>query len=352
MGAGFVVLHPVVAMQFDFHSVSLHGIIQGAVAATGYYVGFDGIAALAVETKDPKHTVPRVLIGTVVIVGVAITASCFVQYPVLLNHADELAAGASPVAIFAHAIGWDWLAIVVDLLIVPATFAATVTVYNIGARIVATTAVDGLLPAALSRILPTLPHTPLGAVRALATVATGLTVLLQVLLEKPPLLTSVYLANLTTYYWLSPYFGVPGSCSSFGGEGVRDVGSGWGTCDGGNRIDRSASSASGKKPPLLTSVYLANLTTYYWLSPYFLVCVGILLILRREGVRDIATAGAAWVSMAVIVYVAIEMFRSPVDTGTTYLPYVAVVTIAAVALVFITTRTDDVKPARELERSL
>jgi hypothetical protein len=99
-------------------------------------------------------------------------------------------------------------------------------------------------------------------------------------------------------------------------------------------------------------VYLANLTTYYWLSPYFLVCVGILLILRREGVRDIATAGAAWVSMAVIVYVAIEMFRSPVDTGTTYLPYVAVVTIAAVALAFITTRSDEVKPAKELERSL
>jgi amino acid transporter len=288
MGAGFVVLHPIVAMQLDLHTVSLRGIIQGAVAATGYYVGFDGIAALAVETKDPKHTVPRVLIGSVVIIGVAITASCFVQYPVLLKHADELAAGASPVAIFAHAIGWDWLAIVVDVLIVPATFAATVTVYNIGARIVATTAVDGLLPTALSRIHPRF-HTPLVAVGALATAATALTVLLQVLL---------------------------------------------------------------KKPPLLTSVYLANLTTYYWLSPYFLVCVGILLILRREGVRDIATSGAAWVSMAVIVYVAIEMFRSPVDTGTTYLPYVAVVTIAAVALVFITTRTDEVMPAKELERSL
>jgi hypothetical protein len=34
------------------------------------------------------------------------------------------------------------------------------------------------------------------------------------------------------------------------------------------------------------------------------------------------------------------------------LPYVAVVTIAAVALAFITTRTDEVKPAKELERSL
>lgn len=286
MGAAFLQLHPPVAMQFSFATVPLRGIIQGAVAATGYYVGFDGIAALAVETKDPKRNVPRVLVGTVLIIGVAITASCFVQYPMLLNHANELAAGASPVAIFAHSIGWDWLAIVVDVLIVPATLAATVTVYNIGARIIATTAADGLMPAGLSRIHSRL-HTPCVAVSALAIVATGLTVLLQIIL---------------------------------------------------------------KKPPLLTSVYLANLTTYYWLAPYFLVCVGILRILRREGARDGPTAVAAGVSMAAILYVAVEMFRSPVDAGTTYLPYVAVTTIALMALLFLITRTDPLVPETELEQ--
>jgi amino acid transporter len=285
MGASYFTLHPEMAMQFSFDTVSLQGILQGAVAATGYYVGFDGIAALANETKDPKRNVPRVLIGTVLVVGVAITASCFVQYPMLVNHADELAAGASPVAIFAHAIGWDWLAIAVDVLLVPATFAATVTVYNIGARIIATTSVDGLLPPGLGGIHARL-RTPAAAVGALAVVATTLTVLLQVILEKPP---------------------------------------------------------------LLTSVYLANLTTYYWLAPYFLVCVGILRILRREGARDPATAVAAWVSMAAIVYVTFEMFRSPVDAGTKYLPYLAVVTIAAVALVFLLTHRDVIMSEGEAE---
>jgi amino acid transporter len=285
MGAAFLQLHPAVIMQFSFASVPLRGIIQGAVAATGYYVGFDGIAALAVETKDPKRNVPRVLVGTVMIIGVAITASCFVQYPLLLNHADELAAGASPVAIFAHAIGWDWLAIVVDVLIVPAALAATVTLYNIGARIIATTAADGLMPAGLGRIHSRL-HTPVIAVGALALVATSLTVLLQIILGKPP---------------------------------------------------------------LLTSVYLANLTTYYWLAPYFLVCLGMLRILRREGVRHNPTAAAAWLSMAAITYVTIEMFRSPVDAGTTYLPYVAAVSIAAVVLVFLWTRRDVIVSEAEVE---
>jgi amino acid transporter len=278
-------LLPILGKGSSIVLVSLQGILQGAVAATGYYVGFDGIAALANETKDPKRNVPRVLIGTVLVVGVAITASCFVQYPMLVNHADELAAGASPVAIFAHAIGWDWLAIAVDVLLVPATFAATVTVYNIGARIIATTSVDGLLPPGLGGIHARL-RTPVAAVGALALVATTLTVLLQVILEKPP---------------------------------------------------------------LLTSVYLANLTTYYWLAPYFLVCLGILRILRREGARDPATAVAAWVSMAAIAYVTFEMFRSPVDAGTKYLPYLAVVTIAAVALVFLLTHRDVIVSECEAE---
>jgi amino acid transporter len=273
MGAAGIELHPAMANQFHFETVSVHGILQGAVAATGYYVGFDGITALAAETRDPKRNVPRVLIGTVLIVGLAITASCVVQYPLLLEHADALAAGASPVAILAHAVGWNWLAIVVDVLLVPASFAATVTVYNLGARIIATTAADGLLPARLSRISSRFP-TPLAAVGALACAATALTVCLQLLLEKPA---------------------------------------------------------------LLTSVYLANLTTYYWLAPYFLVCLGILRILRREDSNDRAARLAAWISMAAIAYVTVEMFRSPVDAGTKYLPYLAVGSIAAVALVFCMT---------------
>jgi len=66
--------------------------------------------------------------------------------------------------------------------------------------------------------------------------------------------------------------------------------------------------------------------------------------------RDIPTASAAWLSMAAIVYVANEMFRSPVDAATTYLPYLAVVTIAAVALSFLLIRHHVLIPESELEQ--
>jgi len=44
--------------------------------------------------------------------------------------------------------------------------------------------------------------------------------------------------------------------------------------------------------------------------------------------------------------VTIEMFRSPVDAGTRYLPYEAVVSIAVAALVFQFTRRDAVPSGR------
>jgi hypothetical protein len=37
--------------------------------------------------------------------------------------------------------------------------------------------------------------------------------------------------------------------------------------------------------------------------------------------------------MVAIVYVAIELFRSPIDQGTTYLPYVAAGTIVVMTIV-------------------
>jgi hypothetical protein len=44
------------------------------------------------------------------------------------------------------------------------------------------------------------------------------------------------------------------------------------------------------------------------------------------------------------------MFRSPVDAGTTYLPYLAVVTIAGVVLVFLLTRRDATIPESDVEQ--
>jgi amino acid transporter len=104
--------------------------------------------------------------------------------------------------------------------------------------------------------------------------------------------------------------------------------------------------------PLLSSVYLANLATYYWIAPYFIVCAGILRVMRRERIPSLPTAMAAWMSMAAIVYVAVELFRSPVDAGTTYLPYLALGTILIMAIVLAITATSRRRLTREVEQVL
>jgi amino acid transporter len=284
----FIKLHANLLPQLSLTGVAWKQIVQGAIAATGYYVGFDGISALAAESRDPMRNIPRVLLGTIVFFGAVTTLSCLIQYPILADHADELAAGASPVAIFANVMGMHGLAIAVDVLLVPATVAGTVALYNLGARIVATTAADGLLPAALGKIHPRF-HSPHRAVAALAIVGAAAPVALETAL---------------------------------------------------------------RAPPLQSSVYLANLATYYWLLPYFVTCAGIIRIMSRERVRKLPTAAAAWLSMAAIVYVTVELFRSPVDEGTTYLPYVAAGTIAVTAIVLSFTPASRATVSREIEQVL
>jgi amino acid transporter len=286
MVGAFMALHATVLPQLTLTGVSLKQIVQGAIAATGYYVGFDGISALAAETRDPRRNIPRVLVGTIVLFGGVTTFSCLIQYPVLAGHTGELMAGASPVAIFANVMGVHWLAVAVDVLLVPATVAGTVALYNLGARIVATTAADGLLPLALSRIHPRF-RSPYVAVVALAIVGASAPIVLQAAL---------------------------------------------------------------RTSPLLSSVYLANLATYYWIAPYFIICAGILTVMRRERVRSPPTAAAAWISMAAIAYIAVELFRSPVDAGTTYLPYLALGTIAVMATVLAITAASRRRMGREVEQ--
>jgi len=122
----FLELHPAVgdAVRLS-RTVSLRGVIQGAVAATGYYVGFDGIARRwPSRQKDSEAQTCRACwLATVLIIGAAITAKLLrFNTRCSRNHADELAgrrlAGRHIRALRSAGIGWRSS---LDVLIVPAT---------------------------------------------------------------------------------------------------------------------------------------------------------------------------------------------------------------------------------------
>jgi hypothetical protein len=226
-------------------------------------------------------------VGTIVFFGGVTTFSCLVQYPMLAGHAGELTAGASPVAIFANLMGVHWLALAVDVLLVPTTVDGTVALYHLGARIVATTAADGL--AVIARQIHPRLHSPYIAVVALSIVR-----------ALAPHSAASHVANIAP------------------------------------ALER----LSGKPCHLLL-----DRAVLHHLS-------GNSAVMRRERMPSLPTAVAAWLSMAAIVYVVVELFRSPVDAGTTHLPYRALGTIVIMAIVSAITATSRRRMTRDVEQVL
>ena len=142
------------------------GLVAGSVFVMLAFVGFEAAAPLAEETREPRRTVPRAVIGSCVLVGIfylftTYAADVYVG-PAHLSSLGSLG-GGSPWILFARqlwGVGW----VVVFLAVVNSFFAngnsaqiaATRTWYAMG-RI-------RLLPAAFERTSPRYESPVLGIV--------------------------------------------------------------------------------------------------------------------------------------------------------------------------------------------
>ena len=194
------------AAQFDFSSpdFSWDFIFQGALVALAYFVGFDGLSAMAGETRDPKRNLPRFIVLLLSITGGAYIVALWFQIPALQNGTDLLAAGDSPTAVLAHLGGVAWLAAPLDLLMAAATFAGLVALFNYGSRIVGTAAEAGLLPRRLAHVNSRF-NSPSAAVVFLVVISVAVPVLFQLLAATPPLESSILLYTLFSYCYFVPY---------------------------------------------------------------------------------------------------------------------------------------------------
>ncbi len=195
-----------IAPQFDFSGPDFawDSIFQATLVALAYFVGFEGLSAMAGETKDPKRNLPRFVVLLLGLTGISYILTLWFQIPSLMAGTDLLAAGDSPTAVLALLGGIGWLAAPLDALMAIATFAGLVATFNYGSRIVATAARAGLLPQRLSRISPRY-RSPSAAVAFLMVVAAGIPVLFQIVAATPPLESSVLLYTLFSYCYFIPY---------------------------------------------------------------------------------------------------------------------------------------------------
>lgn len=233
--------------QFDTRRYDVHGIIAGAIWGMAIYVGFDGLTSVASDTQNPRKNVPAILLSILVLCGVTWSLGSLFQYPVLAPHMKEIIGGRTAISVIASQAGLSHYTTAFDIIVGASVIASTIAFFNFAARIVATAARDGMLPRGLGHIDPE-SHAPRPAI-----------VLVGIIGALVPILVRV----------------------------------------------------SGAVNPIGAITTLAGIVLYFWLIPYFLICVGAIVILRREGRgRLLSVLWSGMGAMALLSIVGQSVFRS------------------------------------------
>lgn len=256
--------------QFDLSGISFGPFSQGLAVAAAFLIMFESSAALAAETKDPRRVVPLVVMVVPIGLGALYVLTTICQVPGLLAVTDQLAAGVSPPAALAAASGLGFFANTADLFIAVAIFASLIGVYNYGSRVLTTLAEDGLLPTALTR------HHPR---------------------YKTPTVSIVIVAVFSTLLPIVLLIVAGGS-------------------------------------PMAVYGYAATLLAYFWVPPYLLVCIGAVVLLRREKRPLAGIIIAAVVGVALTAWILLNAFVYPAASPLNVLPWVFLATLALGVAVF------------------
>jgi amino acid transporter len=190
--------------EMNLHHETAISLARGVFVGMAFFVGFDGVGALASETADPHRYVPRILQWCVGIAGLTLAFGALLQAPVLLAHVAALEAGQSPTKVLAEAGGIPRLAMLSDLVLAMASVAGLIAWLNCAAVIVATAAKDGFLPGFLGLTHPTY-GSPHKAVIFLSIVSIVLPVALIAWTRAAPIMATLYLTNIDVLLWLVPY---------------------------------------------------------------------------------------------------------------------------------------------------
>lgn len=137
----------------DFAPFGVSGVVAGAGVIFFSYVGMDAVATAGDETKNPKKTMPRALIGALIIVTsvyVLVAATAVAAQP--WQEFEGQDAGLSQ--ILQNIIGSTWPGTLVAAGAVISIFSVTlVTIYG-QTRILFTMSRDGLMPKLFQQVNP------------------------------------------------------------------------------------------------------------------------------------------------------------------------------------------------------
>lgn len=126
------------------------GIYAGVSMIFLSYIGFDSIAANSAEAKNPQKTMPRGILGSLVIAVVLFVAVALVL--VGMFHYSDYANNAEPVGWALRHSGHEIVATVVQAIAVIGMFTALIGMMLAGSRLVYSFGRDGMLPKWLGKL--------------------------------------------------------------------------------------------------------------------------------------------------------------------------------------------------------
>ncbi|WP_349581935.1 APC family permease [Leuconostoc citreum] len=156
IGVGLTAIHPANYVPFipankpgtDFGG--WQGIFAGAAQIFLAYIGFDSIAANSAEAKDPKKTMPRGIIGSLVIATILFVTVALVL--VGMFHYSKYANNAAPAAWALLNSGHEFTSNLLSVVALVGMFTAIIGMMLAGSRLLYAFGRDGLLPKFLGKV--------------------------------------------------------------------------------------------------------------------------------------------------------------------------------------------------------
>ncbi len=153
--------------------LSLSGIAAGMVLAILGFVGFESAACMTTEAKSPDRTIPRAVLGSVVIAAVLYLLSGYAQLVGFVDPA-KITASATPLNDLADSAGVHPLGYLIDFGAAASFFACVTGSINAASRLVFAMGESKLVHRSMS-VAHHRHQTPHGAIVALGIACAGIT---------------------------------------------------------------------------------------------------------------------------------------------------------------------------------
>jgi amino acid transporter len=190
--------------SFTWSEVAPKDVAKGLPLGFALLLGFEGSAAFAYETREPRTWVPRILYGVPLVFGVLLLVGTAAEVPVLAARESEVRAGASLLDVLGRAADLPWLSTVASGVLFLALVGGNLGIISMAARIFATLAQDGLLPKGLGHVHRTY-RTPVVAIVLLSAVRWGAPWVIILITGRSPLDVYVWAGTLLSFWWVPLY---------------------------------------------------------------------------------------------------------------------------------------------------